>query len=154
MTELPSCRFFVEPDWIDSYGHMTAARYAEVFDRALQQLLEMYGLGAGYTQEARCGLYTVELNIKFIRELLESDPIQIYMKIDSVDSKRITTSFRMFQSKGNYLAAISEQNCIHVDLRSRRVIPFPEPIQAMLREVSSEHQESSSDAQSPDSTGY
>jgi acyl-CoA thioester hydrolase len=145
MCDLPTYRFFVEPTWIDNYGHMTAARYAEVFDKASQQLMENYGLGAAYTRDERFGLYTLELNIKFHKELLEGDPIQIYMRIDSVDSKRLFTSYRMFHSRDRYVAASCDQLAIHVDLQKRKASPFAEPVHSMLRELASEHKESCAD---------
>ncbi|MDH0091036.1 MULTISPECIES: thioesterase family protein [Achromobacter] len=139
MTTLPSTTLTVEPDWIDEYGHMNAARYVGVFDKVGFELLRQVGLGIDYTQATRCGIYTMNIHVAYLREVLAGDPLMLRIRLLEADSKRVMTLMELWQTRDNYLAATMEQLSLHVDLTVRRSRPFDPELAARLASVVAEH---------------
>ncbi|SDR53848.1 acyl-CoA thioester hydrolase [Paraburkholderia fungorum] len=136
---LPSLELIVESDWIDAYGHMNAACYVAVFDRLGFELLQECGVGLDYTEASGSGIYTVELHTSYHREVLKGDPLRLQLRLLECDEKRLIVLFELFQTRDRYLAATMEQLSIHVDLSTRRVTPFPEPVRGNLERLICEH---------------
>lgn len=136
---LPTIPLTVSPDWIDSYGHMNAARYVGVFDHMGYSLLDQLGVGERYTAASRCGIYTVDIAVNYRRELLVNDPLELRLRILAADQKRLLCLMELFQTRDGYLAATMEQLSIHVDLNTRRVVPFADTLAAQLQTAASAH---------------
>ncbi|MGE6493172.1 thioesterase family protein [Cupriavidus metallidurans] len=124
-SELPSSTFEVEKGWIDEYGHMNAARYVEVFDREGFKLLEQLGVGLGYTEATRCGIYTVDIHVAYYRELLVGSPVVLRVRALQSDDKRLLCLMELSHATEGYVAATMEQLSVHVNLETRRAAPFP-----------------------------
>lgn len=139
MTSLPSTTLTVSPDWIDEYGHMNAARYVGVFDKTGFELLGQVGLGIDYTQATRCGIYTMNIHVAYLREVLAGDPLMLRIRLLEADNKRVMTLMELWQTRDNYLAATMEQLSLHVDLTVRRSRPFDVELAARLAAVVAEH---------------
>ncbi|MBF8745082.1 MAG: thioesterase [Pseudomonas sp.] len=142
MSNLLEFRFFVEPSWMDNYGHMTATRYVTVFDDCSIKLLKFYGLGKDYQQKSNCGFFTVDLRTQFLRELKEGEPLVVTARIVEVGHKKVITYYEMIRQSDNILAATHAQITVHVDLQTRRSIPMPETARVTLEEALQEHSES------------
>lgn len=141
MAKLPEFRYFVEPAWIDRLGHLTAARYVAIFDECSERLLDLYGLGLDYTGMTDCGLFTIDLHTKFLREVRQGDPIRVSARILALDDKRLLTYYEMHQSREEYLAATFEQLAIHVGLKTRKAAAFLPAARRALEDAMQEHGE-------------
>ncbi|ASC65705.1 thioesterase [Achromobacter denitrificans] len=141
MTTLPSITLNVDPQWIDEYGHMNAAQYVGVFDKFGFELLRQVGLGIDYTESTRCGIYTMNIHVAYLREVLAGDPLELRIRLLDSDDKRVLTLMELWQTRNNYLAATMEQLSLHVDLGIRRSRPFDPALAQRLAAVVAEHAE-------------
>ncbi|SAI20513.1 thioesterase [Bordetella ansorpii] len=139
MTNLPSATLSVDPAWIDSYGHMNSAQYVGVFDRVGYELMQQFGVGADYTRATRCGVYTMNIQVAYLREVLEGDPLMLRVRVLESDDKRLLTLMELWQTRENYLAATMEQLSLHVSLETRRALPFTPELAARLAQIAAGH---------------
>ncbi|CUI92117.1 thioesterase family protein [Achromobacter aegrifaciens] len=145
---LPSTTLSVDPAWIDEYGHMNAAHYVGIFDRVGFQLLREVGVGLDYTEATRCGIYTMNVHVAYLREVLAGDPLALRIRLLEADDKRLLCLMELMQTRDGYVAATMEQLSLHVDLETRRAKPFPPELARRLARTVTEH------AAQPLSAGY
>lgn len=135
MTEslgLEICTGRVESDWIDFNGHMNVAYYLVAFDRAVDLLFDRFGISNDYIDHTRGSTFAVECHVTYQRELNEHDPYRVTSQLLAYDEKRIHQFQRLYHAEENYLAATAEWMNLHVDLNTRRVSPWPDPIRASI----------------------
>jgi len=118
----------VRPEWIDENGHMNMAYYVVVFDGAIDHLWTAIGLGEAYRRRTRHGTFAVEAHIQYRAELLLGDRVLVTTHILGADSKRIHLAHEMRRDEGHAapgaIVAQQEVMMLHVDLTTRRVVPF------------------------------
>ena len=114
----------VRPEWIDENGHMNMAYYVVVFDQAIDHLWAAIGLGEAYRQRTRHGTFAAEAHIAYRAELLEGDRVQVATQILGADSKRVHLAFEMRRDDTAAVVAQQEVMLLHVNLETRRVVPF------------------------------
>jgi len=112
----------VRPEWIDENGHMNMAYYVVVFDGAIDHLWAAIGLGEPYRQRTRHGTFAAEAHLLYRAELMLGDQVEIVTQILGADTKRIHLAFEM-QRDGQTVAQ-QETMMLHVNLETRRVVPF------------------------------
>ncbi len=113
----------MRPEWIDENGHMNMAYYVVVFDGAIDHLWAAIGLGQPYRERTQHGTFAVESHIIYKTELLLGDEVQVSTQILAADSKRIHLAHEMRRADGT-VAAQQEVMLLHVNLQTRRVVPF------------------------------
>ncbi|MBP2314326.1 thioesterase family protein [Azospirillum soli] len=123
----------VEEDWIDLYGHMNMVRYVALFDEVGYALLDRWGLGETYTREKRYGLFVVNVAVHYRRELRAGTPLVLAMRLLDADDKRMLSLLELRRADDGTVAATMEQLSIHVDLDTRKVVPFDPALAARLR---------------------
>lgn len=128
----PFAHTTVKPEWIDLYGHMNMAYYVLVLDELGHQILERFGLGAGYTQAENRGLFTVDATIQYRKEVREGDRLRVELTPLRFDDKRLWTRVELFNDDQGYLSAVMEQTALNVDLGTRRACAFSEAATASL----------------------
>ncbi|SOE87352.1 Acyl-CoA thioesterase FadM [Burkholderia sp. YR290] len=133
VTTRPSRRLVVQEDWIDLYGHVNAARYVELFDRVGYELLGKYGVGEAYTHAERKGIFTVELNTRYLSELVLGDEIELSVLLVSAGDKRLLSLFELRRVSDGRLSATMEQLSLHVSLVTRKAEPFPVQLRHSLQ---------------------
>lgn len=131
----------VESQWIDLNGHMNMAYYNLLFDEALDQLFNDIGVGWQYTQQGDGSCFTAEIHVTYLDELKDGDPVRISYQMLDWDQKRLHLFGRMYHATQNYLAATSEQMCIHVDMKSRRAAPMPRNAQDRAQYFATAHKD-------------
>ncbi|WMD22529.1 thioesterase family protein [Achromobacter seleniivolatilans] len=136
---LPSTTLTVDPAWIDAYGHLNAAHYVGIFDRVGFELLAQVGVGLDYTKATRCGIYTMNVHVAYLREVLADDPLMLRVRVLEADDKRLLCLMELTQTRDGYLAATMEQLSLHVDLETRRAKPFPPDLARRLADTAAEH---------------
>ncbi|AZS79307.1 thioesterase family protein [Achromobacter spanius] len=136
---LPSTTLAVDPAWIDAYGHLNAAHYVGIFDRVGFELLSQVGVGLDYTEATRCGIYTMNVHVAYLREVLADDPLMLRVRLLEADNKRLLCLMELTQTRDGYLAATMEQLSLHVDLNTRRSTPFPAELAQRLARTVTEH---------------
>jgi acyl-CoA thioester hydrolase len=97
------------------------------------------GIGWDYTQKGEGSTFTAEVHVCYLDELKEGEPVRITYQLLDWDAKRIHIFGNMYHAEKGYLAATSEQMCVHVDMKTRRVSPFPEAAQEKIGAMMEAH---------------
>src|ERR1041385_7782022 len=79
----------VEPQWIDYNGHLNMAYYNVLFDRAVDEIYEMLGIGLDYLKRTNHSTFTAEVHVRYLREIREGDPVRVDLQLLDYDAKRI-----------------------------------------------------------------
>ncbi|MDH4125855.1 MAG: thioesterase family protein [Gammaproteobacteria bacterium] len=125
----------VLPDWIDINGHMNVAYYVLAFDLAVDTLWLDFGLDNEHIRVNNSSTFAVESHVLYRKELLLNDPFIVTSQILAFDEKRIHQFQRMYHASEGYLAASAEWMNLHVDMKTRRVSPWPAQVLRAMRRV-------------------
>jgi acyl-CoA thioester hydrolase len=131
----------VKKEWIDYNGHMNMAFYNVMFDEGVDQAFELVGLGPDYVKAQNASYFTLEAHINYVREVHLDMPLRVTLQILDFDSKRVHFFMEMYHEKEGWLAATSEQLCMHVDMAAKRSSPFPEDVLAKITAMYNAHKE-------------
>lgn len=122
----------VLPEWIDINNHMNVAYYVLVFDKGVDSLWHHFGLTDEYIRTHGASTFAVEAHVTWQREISEADPYIVTSQILAYDEKRIHQFMRMYHAEEHYLSATAEWMNLHVDLKVRRVAPWPDEIRELI----------------------
>jgi carnitine 3-dehydrogenase len=117
----------VLPDWIDYNGHMTEARYLEVFGYATDALLEHIGAGPTYVAQGH-SYFTVETHIRHLEEASEGERLRVTTQLLGGDPKRIHIFHTLHRASDDAILATGEHMLLHVDIKARRASPAPSDV--------------------------
>jgi len=129
----------VEPGWIDYNGHLNMAYYNVLFDRAVDEVYEVLGLGLDYLKTKQHSTFTAEVHVRYLRELNAGDPVRVTFQLLDFDAKRLHYFEQLLHAEQGWLSATSENMALHVDMRARQTAPFPPDIVARLERMKTAH---------------
>ena len=129
----------VRPDWIDHNGHMNLAYYTVLFDYATDLMFDVLDLGLAYRRRTDLGTFVTETHNRYERELLVGDKVRVAIQILFADDKRLHLAHEMFRLDNGERAATQELLFLHVDLKARRVTPFPPELKARVHAAAAAH---------------
>jgi len=129
----------IEPSWIDYNGHLNMAYYNVMFDRAIDELWLLLGIGPGYMKQRQGSTFTAECHVRYLREIHLGDPVQISIWLLGADQKRLHTFEELRHASAGWLSATSENMTIHIDMTARKTAPFPPDIRARIEAVAKAH---------------
>ncbi|HSY08079.1 MAG TPA: thioesterase family protein [Steroidobacteraceae bacterium] len=123
----------VLPEWIDFNGHLRDAYYVLVVSCAADALMDHLGMDAAYRERTRCTLYTLEMHIHYFHEVMQSDLLEVTVRIIAADAKRIHAGFELGCARLSEAAASFELMLLHVEQGEKvAALPFPEEIARAL----------------------
>jgi acyl-CoA thioester hydrolase len=131
----------VEPAWIDYNGHLNMAYYNVLFDRAVDEVLELIGCGADYVKTRRHSLFTAEVHVRYLRELRAADPVRVTFQLLAFDAKRVHFFEQLFHAHEGWVSATSENMALHVDMAAGKTAAFPSDVAAQLAKMKAAHAE-------------
>jgi acyl-CoA thioester hydrolase len=129
----------VEPAWIDYNGHLNMAYYNVLFDRAVDEVMELLGCGAEYVTSRRQSCFTAEVHVRYLRELHADDPVRVTFQLLDYDAKRLHFFEQLFHAADGWVSATSENMALHVDMAARKTAAFPSDIAAALAKMKAAH---------------
>lgn len=129
----------VEPQWIDYNGHLNMAYYNVMFDRAVDEVFEVLGIGPSYLKQQNHSTFTAEAHVRYIREIHEGDPVRVTIQLLDYDEKRIHYFERLVHAEEGWLSATSENMSLHVDMAAKKVAPFPADVIQRLEAMKTAH---------------
>ena len=129
----------VEPQWIDYNGHLNVAYYNVLFDRAVDELYELVGLGPAHLEQSKHSTMVAEAHVRYLREVREADPIKVTVQLLDYDAKRMHLFEQLLHADEEWLSATSETMTLHVDMRAKKVAPFPDDILKRLATLKAAH---------------
>jgi acyl-CoA thioester hydrolase len=129
----------VRPEWIDINGHMNLAYYTVLFDHATDMMFAELDLGTDYRRRTNLGTFVAETHNRYERELLVGNKVGVAIQILFADDKRLHLGHEMFRLDNGLRAATQELLFLHVDLKARRVTPFPPELRARVHAAATAH---------------
>ena len=126
-------------DWIDYNGHLNMAFYNVIFDRGVDHVYDLLGIGAEYAQSGQGSCFTMEVHLHYLSELSLGDNVCVHFQLLDYDSKRLHFFEQLYHQGEGYLAATSDQIGMHVDMQTRRSAPFPESVIDRLERLKQAH---------------
>lgn len=129
----------VRPDWIDYNDHMNVAYYVMVFDQAMDEFLNLYGLGKDYALGGHGSVFALQNHVHYMREVSVGTRLGVNLQFLDLDSKRIHVFFRMRDLSNDQVVSTSEFLCIHVNVQTRQSAVFPAPQRQQLDVLFKDH---------------
>ncbi len=129
----------VEPGWIDYNGHLNMAYYNVLFDRAVDEVYELLGLGLDYVETTRHSTFTAEVHIRYLRELHAGDPVRVTFQLLGFDAKRLHYFEALTHAEEGWLSATSENMALHVGMDAKKTAAFPDKIAKLLAAMKAAH---------------
>ncbi|RDI60709.1 thioesterase family protein [Microvirga subterranea] len=129
----------VSPAWIDYNGHMNMAYYHVLFDRAVEEGFGLVGLGQDYLEERKASFFAAEIHTLYKRELKARDEVRVTLQLVDYDEKRIHYYLEIRHAVEGWVAATMEGLSLHMDMKTRKVSPFPDDIAANLAVMKAAH---------------
>jgi acyl-CoA thioester hydrolase len=129
----------VEDQWIDYNGHFNMAYYNVLFDRCGDEAFALLGLGPDYVKAANASFFTLEAHVTYVRELHAGDEVRITLQILDFDAKRVHYVEEMFHASEGWLACVTENIVMHVDMAAKRSSPFPPDVYARIEAMHAAH---------------
>ena len=129
----------VKPEWIDLNGHMNLAYYLVLFDHAFDLMCAAWDLDWAYTKRTQMGMFAVETHTLYQQELLEGDQVRVRSWALAVDAKRLHVAHEMVRVADMQRAACLEMMMLHVDLTTRKVVPWPAVQRGLIGEMVDAH---------------
>ncbi|MFN3657120.1 MAG: thioesterase family protein [Pseudolabrys sp.] len=129
----------VEPQWIDYNGHLNMAYYNVLFDRAVDEVYEVIGIGLSYLKERNHSTFTAEAHVRYLREIHEGDPVHVHFQLLDFDEKRVHYFEELRHAEQGFLSATSENITLHVDMAAKKVAPFPADVMQRLAAMKTAH---------------
>ena len=116
----------IEPQWIDYNGHLNVAYYNVLFDRAVEEVYELIGLGPDYLKRHRHSTFVAEAHVRYLRELHEGDPVRVTSTARL--RRQAHSSIRGAAARDRWVSATCENMTLHVTWRPRRSRRFPKAL--------------------------
>jgi acyl-CoA thioester hydrolase len=125
----------VRPEWIDSNGHMNLAYYVVVFDLATDKLYAKLGIGDAYREATGNSCFTAETHTLYEREVRVGEKLLVHTWLLGADAKRLHYFHELFHADSGERSAVQELMALHIDMRMRRVAPFPDEQRIVLADA-------------------
>ena len=87
----------------------------------------------------RHSCFTVEVHVRYLRELNAGDPVRVTFQLLNFDAKRMHYFEQLIHATEGWVSATSENMSLHVDMTARKSVPFPEDVSNGLARMRAAH---------------
>ena len=129
----------IEPQWIDYNGHLNVAYYNVLFDRAVDEVYELIGLGPAYLKQHGHSTMVAETHVRYLRELHDGDSVRVSVQLLACDAKRVQLFEQLLHATENWVSATCETMTLHVDMAAKKVAPFPDSVMRLIERMKTAH---------------
>lgn len=131
----------VFPWHCDHMGHMNIRWYTAMFDDATWSFFASLGLTSSFMRENRCGLAALQQNTTYQSELLPGEVVVIRSRMQELRGKVIRFRHEMTKMENAKLVAATDFTGTHLNLETRRAMPFPDAVSARIHAMISAYEE-------------
>jgi len=124
----------VRPEWVDCHGHMTDARYLQVFGAATDALFRLAGLDDAYRRSGRA-MYTAETQLVRKAEARSAERLYGTTRVLEVDDQRVRLAHSLYRARDDALLASAAQLCVHVNTGAGQAVPLEPSVRTRLTEL-------------------
>jgi acyl-CoA thioester hydrolase len=123
----------VDSAWLDYNGHMRDGYYAVLASASIDALMDELGIDAAYRRQEHCTLYTLEMHLRFLREIKHDDSLLLESCLLDCDAKRMQLLIAIGTTREPAPAAMADVMLMHVHQgETVRGVPFPAQVQQKL----------------------
>ncbi|MCP5367334.1 MAG: acyl-CoA thioesterase [Hyphomicrobiales bacterium] len=128
----------VYPWHCDQVGHMNVMYYVGKFDEATWNFFALLGMTRAFFRDQGRGMAALEQNIRYKRELLPGDTMEVRTRLTRIEGKKVHFSHSMVNCQTGEVAAECDLFAVHVDTALRKSCPFPDEVVATGRRLMAE----------------
>ena len=128
----------IPADWLDYNGHVTEARFLDLFADATDALLRWVGLDGAYLA-AGGSYYTVETHISHLGQLYAGDRVQVLTQVLGSDDKRLHLFHTLVRVGSEEPIAMGEHMMVHVDAGAGRAAPVRDGVRERVAALAEAH---------------
>ena len=114
----------------DEMGHMNVMWYTHLFGCAFAGFGERFGFNEAYFRANQAGSFALETHVRYLSEVHVGKHVTIRSRAIGRSAKRIHFMHFMTIDESGALAATQEHVGAHIDMKIRRMAPFPAEIAA------------------------
>jgi acyl-CoA thioester hydrolase len=129
----------VEPAWIDYNGHLNMAYYNVLFDRAVDEVYDILGIGPRYSKHSGHSTMTAEAHVRYLREIFVDTPVRVRFQLLDYDDKRMHYFEELIHADEGWLSATSENITLHVNMAAKKVAPWPADVMGVFARMKQAH---------------
>lgn len=140
--ELPvQLEMVIPPEWEDRNGHVNVQFYLALFELGGWVVLEDVGIDEAWLKQQEFSQFDLEHHLYYRAEIRVGDQVSTYNRVLGRSDKRFHGMYFIVNETHNRLAATLEYITAGVDMRVRRVTPFPEELADGLDVLLGKHRE-------------
>ena len=118
----------IDEDYLDFNGHMNVTWYLRLFNRATGGMYRWLGFDWGQLKADGASSFILEGHVRYLAEILVGEHVTLRTRLIARSAKRVQYLHFMFNDDKQKLAATYEQVLAHMDMNTRRMAPYPDPI--------------------------
>jgi acyl-CoA thioester hydrolase len=104
----------IEPAWIDYNGHLRDGYYALIASASIDALMDDLGMDEGYRTRTRCTLFTLEMHLRYLREVKGNAQLVLDRYPVEFDAKRLRLLIAIRAQGSDDVAAVVDVMLMHV----------------------------------------
>ena len=129
----------IRPAWLDYNGHLRDAYFLLLFSLATDALMDHIGLDAQHREYSERTIYTLESQVRYLREVKGDAVVNVYTQIVAHDAKRLHVYQWMREEGSQPECATCEQMLLHVDTQGPRAAPFGPEVWPRVQALATAH---------------
>ena len=129
----------IDEEYLDSNRHMNVSWYLHLFNQATGGMYKWMGFDRDQLKAGSASSFILEGHIRYLAEVLVGEHITLRTRLIARSAKRVQFLHFMFNDDKQTLAATYEKVMAHMDMNTRRMSPYPEPVAKQLDEVLAQH---------------
>lgn len=122
----------VGEEHIDVNGHMNITHYFGFAGHAMWRRNETLGMPASYIADRGLTTFTAEQHLRYVGESVLGDTLQVSVVVVDRGDKSLHLAALVVNETRRELSCVMEAVAVHVDYASRRPVPFPADVAALL----------------------
>jgi acyl-CoA thioester hydrolase len=130
----------IDEAFLDSNRHMNVSWYWHLFNQSTEGMQKWLGFDWAKIDEHGGGLFILEGHIRYLAEVLVGQHVTVRTRLIARSAKRIQYLHFMFNDDNQTLAATYEEVQSHMDMKSRRMAPYPDSIAKSFDKALAEHE--------------
>jgi acyl-CoA thioester hydrolase len=122
----------VSSAFIDANGHMNVRHYLDYGAHGADMICRDVGIDDDYRTTRRLGVFTAEHHIRYFSEMHEGDPFSVHTLFLERSGRAGHLLSLILDRRREVLSCTVEITIVHVDLDTRRPIPYPDDVASAL----------------------
>jgi acyl-CoA thioester hydrolase len=118
-------RRHIPENYRDEMGHMNVMWYAHLFSSAFGEFADRFGFNLAYFRSQQAGSFALETHTCYLAEVRIGNHVTVRSRLLGRSPKRIHFMHFMTIDETGSLAATQEHVGAHIDMRTRRMSPWP-----------------------------